>query len=106
MIPIVRGENGRVGDGEWISRTACVPGAAIEFSTISGKFIFAKMERFCVLYRDCSTRISFVRGNFEVCFFAENMVIFKADQIVYLIMFFYVKFHVITILKVLLTFCN
>jgi hypothetical protein len=46
VIPTSEGENGRAGDGEWIGRRACVSGAAIEFSTVSGKFIFAKWSDF------------------------------------------------------------
>ncbi len=47
----MRGENGRAGDGEWISRTACVPGAAIKFSTVSGKIIFDNGAILCSLKR-------------------------------------------------------
>ncbi len=47
MIPISEGENGRTGVGEWISRTACVPGAALKFSTVSGKINFANGAILC-----------------------------------------------------------
>ncbi len=47
----MRGENGRAGDGEWIGRTACVSGAAIEFSIFSGKFILANGAILCSLKR-------------------------------------------------------
>ncbi len=49
VIPISEGENGRTGVGEWISRTACVSGAAIESSTVSGKFNF---DNGVILQRD------------------------------------------------------
>ncbi len=51
MILTSEGENGRAGDGEWISRTACVPGAALKFSTVSGKIIFANGAILCSLKR-------------------------------------------------------